>query len=106
MSGLDSVVTSAAIRGAYQNIQDLKVSKGGDPAKQKTSFSELVGAAVSEAAETARQADQTAMAGLRGEVGTQQIVEATLELETTVRVAVSVRDKVVQAYQEILRMPI
>lgn len=106
MAGIDSVVTNAAIRGAYQSSQDLKVAKGGTAGEPTTSFSDMVGAAVSEAAETARQADRTAMAGLRGEVGTQQVVEATLELETTVRVAVAVRDKVVQAYQEILRMPI
>jgi flagellar hook-basal body complex protein FliE len=34
------------------------------------------------------------------------VVEATLELETTLRIAVSMRDKFVQAYQEVLRMPI
>ncbi len=106
MTGIDSVVTAASIRGAYQNSQDLAAAKTTNGAKPVTSFADLVGDAVSGTVETARQADKTAVAGLKGEASTQQVVEATLELETTVRVAVAMRDKVVQAYQEILRMPI
>ena len=106
MAGIDSVVTTAATRGAYQSSQDLAAAKTTTVAKPESSFSELVGEAVSNTVETARQADKTAVAGLKGEASTQQVVEATLELETTVRVAVAMRDKVVQAYQEILRMPI
>ena len=45
-------------------------------------------------------------AGLRGDLDTERFVEATLEPETTLRVAVSMRDKFVQAYQEVLRMPL
>jgi flagellar hook-basal body complex protein FliE len=59
-----------------------------------------------DAVDTARTAEQAASAGLRGDLDTQSVVEATLELETTLRVAVSMRDKFVQAYQEILRMPL
>ena len=52
------------------------------------------------------EADAVMETGLKGELDTQQIVEATMALESSITVAVSVRDKFVAAYQEILRMPI
>lgn len=106
MAGINSVVTSPAILSAYQNSQNLSVAKNDLTSKPDPSFTNILGAAVSDVTETVRHADKTAVAGLKGEISTQQVVEATMELETSLRVAVSVRDKVVQAYQEILRMPI
>ncbi len=106
MAGINSVVTSPAILSAYQNSQNLSVGKANATNNPDTSFANVLGAAVSDVTETVRAADKSAVAGLKGEISTQQIVEATMELETSLRVAVSVRDKVVQAYQEILRMPI
>ena len=47
-----------------------------------------------------------AQQGLRGEIGRQEVVEATLALESTVKTVVALRDKFVEAYQEVLRMPI
>ena len=106
MSGISSVVSSAAIQGAYQSSQKLKVAPNAETAKAATSFTEMVGSAVQNVAETARGAEAAATSGLKGEIGTQAVVEATMELETTLRTAVAVRDKVVEAYQEIMRMPI
>ena len=45
-------------------------------------------------------------AGMTGQLDTQSVVEATVALEATVKVAVSMRDKFVEAYKEVLRMPI
>ena len=106
MAGMNSVVTSPAILSAYQNGQNLSLAKTDGTSNPDTSFVNVLGAAVSNVAGSVREADKTALAGLKGEISTQQVVEATMELETNLRVAVSVRDKVVQAYQEILRMPI
>ncbi len=106
MAGINSVVTSPAILSAYENSQNLRVAKTDATNNTDTSFANVLGAAVSDVTETVRQADRAAVAGLKGDISTQQVVEATMELETSLRVAVSVRDKVVQAYQEILRMPI
>ena len=106
MTNIGSVVSNAAIQGAYRNGQELRAARNGAPLDESASFSEMVKSAASNAVESARRADEVTSAGLKGEIGTQQVVEATLEMESTLRVAVSVRDKVVQAYQEILRMPI
>lgn len=106
MSGINSIVSNAAIQGAYQTSQDLKSRRAAPQEAGASNFGEMVRDASADALNNVRKAEQTAAAGLRGEMSTQAVVEATMDMETSLRVAVSVRDKVVQAYQEIMRMPI
>jgi len=105
-----TVFSTSAIRGAYRSSQDLSAERAdmasGTEKAGGASFSEMLRDASANAVQEARQADAVVQAGLQGEVPTQQVVEAALELESTVKMAVSVRDKFVAAYQEVLRMPI
>lgn len=55
---------------------------------------------------TLRQGEETTAAGLAGRAEPQAVVEALAATELAVQTAVAVRDKVVEAYQEILRMPV
>ena len=56
--------------------------------------------------QTLRQGEETVTAGLAGRADPQAVVEALAATELAVQTAVAVRDKVVEAYQEILRMPV
>ena len=56
--------------------------------------------------ETLRSGEETVKAGLAGRADPQAVVEALAATELAVQTAVAVRDKVVEAYQEILRMPV
>jgi flagellar hook-basal body complex protein FliE len=56
--------------------------------------------------ETLRSSEETVKAGLAGRADPQAVVEALAATEMAVQTAVAVRDKVVEAYQEILRMPV
>jgi flagellar hook-basal body complex protein FliE len=56
--------------------------------------------------QTLRQGEETAKAGLAGRADPQAVVEALAATELAVQTAIAVRDKVVEAYQEILRMPV
>jgi flagellar hook-basal body complex protein FliE len=56
--------------------------------------------------ETLRAGEETVQAGLVGRADPQAVVEALAATELAVQTAVAVRDKVVEAYQEILRMPV
>lgn len=56
--------------------------------------------------DTLRQGEETTKAGLAGRADPQAVVEALAATELAVQTAVAVRDKVVEAYQEILRMPV
>ncbi len=52
------------------------------------------------------EAERTVEAGLTGRADPQAVVQALAATEVAVQTAVAVRDKVVEAYQEILRMPV
>jgi len=62
--------------------------------------------AVDEFAETLRQGEATASAAMSGDADPHALVQALAQTELAVEAAVTVRNKVVEAYQEILRMPV
>lgn len=70
------------------------------------SFSSLVESAVTGTIEAGREADMKAMELAAGKANLVDVVTAVSETEVAVETLVSVRDKVIQAYEEIFRMPI
>ncbi|AJE44810.1 flagellar hook-basal body complex protein FliE [Celeribacter indicus] len=65
----------------------------------------LAGAAAS-FADTLQRGEDIAQAAMTGKADSQALVQALAQTELAVEAAVTVRDKVVEAYQEILRMPV
>ena len=57
-------------------------------------------------AQTLQQGEATAKAAMTGRADPHALVQALAQTELAVETAVTVRDKVVEAYQEILRMPV
>ncbi len=57
-------------------------------------------------ASTLQEGEATARAAMTGEADPHALVQALAQTELAVEAAVTVRDKVVEAYQEILRMPV
>lgn len=57
-------------------------------------------------AETLQTSEDTAMAAMTVGADPHALVQALAQTELAVETAVTVRDKVVEAYQEILRMPV
>ena len=55
---------------------------------------------------TLAKGDQTARAAMTGQADPHALVEALAASSLAVETAVTLRDKVVEAYQEILRMPV
>ena len=56
--------------------------------------------------ETLQSGERMAMASMTGGADPHALVQALAQTELAVETAVTVRDKVVEAYQEILRMPV
>lgn len=67
-----------------------------------TGFARLAGSF----ADTLRAGEETARAALTGGADPHALVEALAASELAVETAVTLRDRVVEAYQEILRMPV
>jgi flagellar hook-basal body complex protein FliE len=65
-----------------------------------------VGTAAKEFLATMRAGEDLAKAAMSGGVDPHALVQALAATELAIETAVTVRDKVVEAYQEILRMPV
>jgi len=61
---------------------------------------------VGDFAQTLQNGEKTARAAMTGGADPHALVQALAQSELAVETAVTVRDKVVAAYQEILRMPV
>ena len=57
-------------------------------------------------ASTLKAGEDTAIASMTGDADPHALVQALAQTELAVETAVTVRNKVVEAYQEILRMPV
>ena len=69
-------------------------------------FSDLMKSIGGSALEAGNKADQMSIAAVEGKANIAEVVTAVANAELALQTVVAVRDQVVQAYQEILRMPI
>src|SRR3546814_14527822 len=69
-------------------------------------FSAMLRRAAERAADTMLQGENQTVQAAAGTADLTQVVMAVSKAEMTLETVVTLRDKVVQAYQEILRMPI
>ena len=101
-----SAIRSSYVQAAYAKAAETKAPTSSPLDAKAPDFSSLVKEAAQNAVDTVREGDRMAIAGLNGQAGLQQVVEATMAMESTVQVSIAVRDKLVEAYQEVMRMPI
>ncbi len=104
---MDATALSAA--NAYKNQLKLLQEAQSAPLQEETpkaSFSELLGNAVSGAIDGQYKAEAMQMESLTGKVELSDLVTAVANAELTISTVVAVRDRVINAYQEIIRMPI
>jgi flagellar hook-basal body complex protein FliE len=104
--------TAAGAAKAYASLARLGTGAGTDPAKAlgkvggDQSFGNMVKDALGQVAQSARGADGQAQAMAAGKANVVDVVTAVAESEVAVDALVAVRDRVIAAYEEIMRMPI
>ena len=69
-------------------------------------FGDVMAQALSAAANVGRQSEAVSIRAVANQADLNEIVSAVNNAEMTLQTVVAVRDKVIQAYQEIMRMPI
>ena len=72
----------------------------------KSSFMETLGKVAQDAIDANRKAETLTTQAVVGEAELLDVVNAVANAEVTLQTVVAVRDRVMSAYQEILRMPI
>ncbi|MDZ4276680.1 MAG: flagellar hook-basal body complex protein FliE [Erythrobacter sp.] len=76
------------------------------PEPSADSAEDMIGRAIGSFADTLAQGEQTARAAMTGNADPHALVQALASSQLAVETVATVRDKVVEAYQEILRMPV
>ena len=102
--------TNAFAAGAYASVQNLTgigARPGAGPGKSGASdFGALVQGALEGEAEAGRKAEGQAIAAASGRTDIVDVVTAVAESEAALGTLVAVRDRVIAAYEDIMRMPI
>lgn len=92
-----------------QNIIQRAGGSGESAGTEKThgaSFMDMVSGALQGAATSGYKSEQIATKALMGKADLTDVVTAVSEAETALNAVVAVRDRVINAYQEIIKMPI
>lgn len=102
-------ITAAQLYGAARPATRPDASSGAAEtlgAPQGGGAAGAMGEAIRGFADVMQAGEQTAKAAMNGSADLPALVEALAKSELAVETAVTIRDKVVEAYQEILRMPV
>jgi flagellar hook-basal body complex protein FliE len=94
---------------AYASLARMMERGGAEKAGQAAagpSFGALVKEAVGSVMEAGKKSDAQTMAMSSGKANVMDVVTAVAETDVAVSTLVSVRDRVIQAYEDIMKMPI
>ena len=96
-------VTPSSAANAYARIQNGSLD---GLAGEKNGFGAVLSRALDGVVNAGHQADAQSVRAISGEGNLTEVATAVTRAELALQTAVSVRDKVVQAYQDVMRMPI
>lgn len=102
----------SAARAYLEAIKSAQAARSGAPevgdgvAIGQNDFSQLIGNVLKETAQAGRTAEAQSIAGISGKADVVDVVTAVSAAESTLETVLAVRDEVIRAYQDILRMPI
>ena len=106
------MTTASGAAGAYASLAKLTQPCGalsksvGDTQGAEANFGALLKGALNNVVEAGQKSDVQAHAMAAGKANVVDVVTAVAETETAIDAVVAVRDKVIAAYEEIMRMPI
>jgi flagellar hook-basal body complex protein FliE len=102
------MASPTAAASAYANIA--RIMDAGGTAKTTEpdgqSFGALLKDAIGGVMDSGRKSDAQTLAMTSGKANVMDVVTAVAETDVAVSTLVSVRDRVIQAYEDIMRMPI
>ncbi|MGL9621798.1 flagellar hook-basal body complex protein FliE [Bradyrhizobium sp. U531] len=108
---LEAISSTAVSAGqlATRATETQAISPAATAAVQTTDdvgFESVMKQVTSDAIGTLKAGEAASISAMQGKESTRKVVEALMSAEQALQTAVAVRDKVVQAYQEVVRMSI
>lgn len=102
---VDSVKLSSAAN-AYQQALTRGIDGAGTSGGDSVDFSGMVGEALSGAMNAVKKSEVTGARTLLKQNGVDDLALAVSNAELTLKTVMSIRDRVINAYQDIIKMPI
>ncbi len=99
-------ISQAAAGFAQTAAKAAKVGADANVGRPDTSFAELIAGAVDGAIGAARRSESVSMRAVANQAELNEVVTAVSNAEVTLQTVVAIRDRIIQAYQDIIRMPI
>jgi flagellar hook-basal body complex protein FliE len=101
-------INFAAAVNAYQKVasKDSLPGLGSNKASGGGDFADVLRNATQDAIGAVREGERQSLAAAAGTADLTDVVTAVGRAELTLQTVVSLRDRVIQAYQDVLRMPI
>jgi flagellar hook-basal body complex protein FliE len=101
----DATTSLSPVLARYARAADLAREGGGDAAPA-ASFGALLEKVLEDAVEAGQAGERAATRAVVGQADLQDVVAAINAAEVTLQTVVAVRDRMISAYQDIIRMPI
>lgn len=105
MSNVDVGIANAI--NAYNSAArgESRTADAGNAGVANDDFATLVRSAIDEAVKIGERSENLSINAINDRADLSQVVTAVAEAEVTLQTVVTVRDKVLEAYKEIIRMP-
>ena len=91
---------------AYEAVQGGGMAMGAASPMAAPGFSEMLQNVMADTVQSSRVAETQMTAAVQGQGNMIDVVTAISSAEASLETVIAVRDQVIQAYQEIMRMPI
>lgn len=102
---VDKIANPAAAANAYANMS--KVGTGAATENLgRPSFGDVLKSSILDSIDTIKGGERMSAKAVTGEASLPEVVQAVNAAELTLSTVVAVRDRLINAYQEIMRMPI
>ncbi|GAB4531514.1 MAG: flagellar hook-basal body complex protein FliE [Roseibium sp.] len=99
-------IANNAYQMAARLQQQARAMEVSEPKAETVDFGKMVQSAVGDVVDKGRVADEKAVGLIEGKADVIDVVTAIAETEVALETMVAVRDRVISAYEEIMRMPI
>ena len=97
-----------ALRAANNILSRVQSTADASSSQETTrsGFGDMVAHALQSAADTGYKSENLALKSLSGKADLTEVMTAVSEAETALNTVVAIRDRVISAYQDIIKMPI
>ena len=103
---LPPTIAHPALAAYAQAANRADGGSNGDQSATTPGFGDLLAKSIGEAIATSEKSENVSIQATAGQSDLQDVVEAVNAAEISLQTVVNIRDRVISAYQEILRMPI